>query len=228
MLMDDNRDRNNSGCEMLSNNHVTLSDMHMIDMETNISISSPIKNKNKSLYYIFSEKVLTILTHVLIMISFEIYFYFNYVIIIERKLFLEKINSYFDQINKNYDDTDNVYKESISYLITNYDSEYLHEQYEDAISEQNKNLYHLLKISLFMLCIILVLFLCALINALIYMKYIHWLNIFIENVCMFILLGIFEYLFFNYVILQYTPISDEELQYIMYNNMYNIVNNTYS
>ena len=71
-------------------------------------------------------------------------------------------------------------------------------------------------------------FLLSLINAIRIQKYIHWNHIIIENLLMFLLLGIFEYLFFTHIIMSYTPISDEEIRYLLYNNVEQIINGTYS
>jgi hypothetical protein len=229
--MDDNAE-----CEMIEKQRrdsITLSDLHMIDMSTDISKQySPIKKENNehSIYYIFSEKALTILTHVLIMVSFELYFYFEYITLIERKLFLEKIDEYFDQINEKYDNYDREYKDSINYIVLHENTNYnvLYDNYQDALKDQRHLLKHLKYISLGMFTISLILFMIAFINALIYRLHIHWKHIALENIFMFMLLGIFEYLFFTYVILLYTPITDEELEYRAYKNMYNIINGTYS
>ena len=61
--------------------------------------------------------------------------------------------------------------------------------------------------------ILLVLFGFGLINR----KIVKWKWIFIENLLMFLFLGIFEYLFFTNVILHYNPITDDEIKYFIAN-----------
>ena len=39
----------------------------------------------------------------------------------------------------------------------------------------------------------------------------------IENILMFVLLGIFEYLFFTNVIIKYNPVTDDEIKYFIAN-----------
>lgn len=198
----------------------------------------PIHCNDKNNYHTFSEKILSIISHVLIMACFETYFYFNYIILMERKLFLEKINSYFKKMDKYYDnyydelniDNKENFNVFVSYILEHHHEaqNYLYDQYQTSMKEQKELLSDLYHLSLMMLLIIFSIFCLALINALFIRKYIHWKNILMENSLMFILLGIFEYLFFTYIILLYTPITDSELQYIVYNNLIDIVNGTKS
>ena len=50
---------------------------------------------------------------------------------------------------------------------------------------------------------------------------------FIENIGMFGLLGLLEYVFLQNVILKYSPFSEEEIKYTIYNEMIKIINGTY-
>ena len=47
-----------------------------------------------------------------------------------------------------------------------------------------------------------------------------------QNILMFLFLGIFEYLFFTEIILNYSPISDSEIKFIVYNGVINYFNST--
>lgn len=216
--------------DMTSSLHTSIETGHYSPMK---QIYKP---QQRKLYHIISEKSLSIITHVMIMASFEIYFYFNYIILMERKLFLEKINSYFKKIDAYYEDqdseSDNKQKisEFIVYVLNHHNEvyNYFYDQYIESKDQQSKLLNELLHISLTMLSVIFIAFIIIFMNALRIHKHISWRHILMENFMMFLLLGIFEYLFFTYIILQYTPITDSELQYIIYNNMVNIVNGTYS
>ena len=52
-------------------------------------------------------------------------------------------------------------------------------------------------------------------NAIYHRKIIEWYWIIIENLLMFFLLGIFEYLFFINIVLKYDPITNDELKYLL-------------
>ena len=69
--------------------------------------------------------------------------------------------------------------------------------------------------------------LIAFINCLCIRDKIRWKSIIVENILMFALLGAFEYIFFNTIILKYSPITNEELRYSIYSNMRKIVDGTY-
>jgi hypothetical protein len=175
-------------------------------------------------------KLLSVFLHIFIMVIFEIYFYFNYVIQIERNEFLKKINSYLNQIESNTN-FNQIQKETIKHIFEsqNYGSSfinYLYEQYIQSLQEQKKILKKLLIIACKMGGVIglvlLILFGFGLANR----KKIKWNWILFENFLMFVLLGIFEYLFFTNIILHYNPITDAEIKYFVANNLYNYFNST--
>jgi hypothetical protein len=175
-------------------------------------------------------KLLSIFLHIFIMVIFEIYFYFNYVVQIERNEFLKKINSYLNAIESNAN-FNKIQKQTIKYIIEsqNYGSSfinYLYEQYIQSLQEQKNILQKLLILASKMAgtigLILLILFGFGLANR----KKIKWNWILFENFFMFILLGIFEYLFFTNIILHYNPITDSEIKYLIANNLYNYFNST--
>ena len=150
------------------------------------------------------------------MIVFEIYFYFNYVVNIERKEFLDKINSYIGMLNK--------YKSNvaISLYITTQEidniKQQLYQNYLNAINHQERMAYRLL----FLSCEIAGAVGTIVLLLILYAKYkrmpIKWKSIIYENISMFALLGLFEYIFFTHVILQYNPLTDQELEYYIFND----------
>jgi hypothetical protein len=182
--------------------------------------------KNKT-YYTISEKILSILLHLFVMAFFEIYFYFNYIIIIERQMFLEKINTYFNSLSNYY--VNNIHNTEKIILRNIFNSYYsieplLKHNYE--ISKKNQiQLYNkLYNESLFMLGIIFCFLFVAAINCLLIRKNVNWKLILIENIVMFSLLCIFEYLFFINIIMNYSPITNNEIFYIICNHISNIIN----
>ena len=200
------------------------------DQNSIIIQTTPHKEKNNNVYHIVSEKMLSILTHVFIMVCFATYFFFEYVIDIERKLLLEKLDDYFDDINEEYQEQDNEYKDDVTNLYSRYNkkADYIYDNYEEARHEQEVQLHKLTVKAITMVSFIGFFFIISLLNAIWIRKYIYWKHIIIENILMFAFLGMFEYLFFTWIIMNYSPITDAELQYIVYTNVNKIINGTYT
>jgi hypothetical protein len=174
-------------------------------------------------------KCISITLHVFIMVIFEIYFYFNYVIAMERNVFLSKINNYFTQLMnvKNDDDINNYLLHKIInskqiILLQNQ----LYEEYINSLHEQEELIKKLLVNALILCGIIGIIVLIFFINGLYNYKFIKWKWILIENIFMLLFLGFFEYMFFINIILKYNPITDNEIKYIVINNFINYFNST--
>lgn len=180
-------------------------------------------------YYLVSEKSLSIMLHILIMVCFITYFYFNYIIIIEKKLFLQKIQKYFNNANNEYNNFNTDYQLILTNAVDQfpYENEYLYNKYITSQAQQQKKLDELFYKSMIMITSVFLGFLITFINCLFIRKQIRWKVVIIENLIMVLLLGTVEYLFFTNIVLQYSPITDEELEYISYNNVVKIVNGTY-
>lgn len=166
---------------------------------------------------------LCVLLHVFIMIVFEIYFYFNYVIEIERAAFLDKIDDYFRKTQKYQ------HPEPILALYPDAYNNWLNTLYADYMSSKSAQaalLHHLLQKACEMGGAFGIVLVANVFLALYYYKQIRWKTIMAENVAMLGLLGFFEYLFFTHIIMNYNPISDAELEYIIAKQAYNIfINN---
>ena len=198
--------------------------------ENDLPYSTVDENARKyKTYYIFSEKSLSIMLHILIMVCFIVYFYFNYIIIIERRLFLQKMQQYFNNMNNEYNKFDTEYQIILVTAVNQfpYADDYLYDLYIISQKQQQEKLDELFYKSMTMISIVSFVFLITLINCIFIRTKIRWKLLIIENLFMFILLGIVEYVFFNIVVLQYSPITDEELEYIAYTNAVKIVNGSY-
>jgi hypothetical protein len=190
------------------------------------------KEKYKGLLHTTNEKFISIFLHIFIMASFEAYFYFDYVIKLEKQLLVDKINQYLDQVNEFYishksDNTD-LY---IKYLFGKYyeddAKDYLENEYDESKRDQelmlNKLILFCYKLVASIFCFLVFFVACGFFHK----KVIKWKWILIENFFLFGLLGIFEYIFLTNVILKYSPFSDAELKYMVYKEMFNIINGTY-
>lgn len=171
-------------------------------------------------------RFLSIFFHISLMISFEIMFYFKFIINIERTEILHKISSYIDNINKNELNTSQQL--AVKSLLNSDDFQHIYNelyiQYKKSLSEQHKELILLLSRSLFIASAFYFIFLCCFIFGLKNRALIKWKWIIFENIMMFTLLGIFEYLFFTQIIMNYNPITDAEIKYYVIRNIYNDFN----
>ena len=163
------------------------------------------------------------------MIIFEIFFYFNYIVNIEKQSFLKELSNYLGQM-KNIPLTSNQIKMIKLILNSNSNSNnllnMLYEQYIQSLELQKKILHDLLikscKMAGIVGIVLIILFLSGLANR----KKIKWNWIFIENILMFVFLGIFEYFFFTNIIMGYSPITDAEIKYFVADKVFNYFNST--
>ena len=150
------------------------------------------------------------------MIIFEIYFYFNYVIIIEKNLFIQKINKYLDNFNDlNLNENEKII---INNLISNNDNKLIDMLYNSYIESKEQNdimINKLIYKSSFYASIVGLSFFIFLLIGVFYRKKIKWKWVIWENVMMLLFLGLFEYYFFFNIVLKYNPINDNELKYII-------------
>lgn len=190
------------------------------------------RHKIEALNYFIS-----IFLHVFLMIIFEIYFYFNYVVVIEKEVFLAKINYYFQDLGR-YNHA--KYSPQIVAILlqdTRYDDllARTYHNYIISLTKQRELLAFLLHRSIQIATIFGIVLLVLTGLGMIKIKKIKWKWILAENIIMLGLLGCFEYIFFTTIILQYNPITDAELEYLVVRNLDNYIisnsseyNNTYT
>jgi hypothetical protein len=162
------------------------------------------------------------------MIVFEIYFFFNFIVQIEKEEFLKNIQSYLNQLNSL--ELNEYQKTLINIVITEHlNNKYylaLHENYINSLEEQEKKLNQLLNKACGMASIVGLILLLLLFSSLINIKKIKWNWIVVENILMFVFLGIFEYFFFVTIILKYAPITDDEIRYYVADEIIKYFNTT--
>lgn len=234
--------------ELISNNPVLLEN---IELENNFirlrSDSDNITiNKNNSdlcLFSIFNQskiikiikyenkvelknKLISVCFHIFLMSVFEIFFYFFFIINIERELFLEKLMTYNKQIYEKYNE--NVSPEEhamISNTIYNLFNEKmlkdLKDNYEEDVHQQKILFKMLLNKAIILSTIVGSIFISTIIYGRKEVK-INW--VLFENILLFLFLGLYEYIFFNIIILKYNPITDGEIQYLFVCNIVSIFN----
>lgn len=172
-------------------------------------------------------KMLTISIHIFIMIMFEIYFYFNYVIYLEKDEFMKKIKSYLKELNKIQ--IDSRQKLVISELVMKNSDQVtaqLYDNYIQSLLEQSLLKKKLMIISYKMAGFVGLVCMFFFIAGLLNWRKIKWKTIIIDNMLMFMFLGMFEYFFFSNVILKYNPVTDGEIKYTMYKGIADYINQT--
>lgn len=226
-------------CVIIDNNNDILSLCKVTTMEIlqdNLIDSNKETKKNtntqyKKNLYTSNEKSISVFLHIFIMALFETYFYFNYVIRLEKQMLINKINQYMNEVNEYYITHKNKKTELyINLLFKNFyednGKDYLKNKYEESKNNQELTL-NKLKVFCYKLIASIFCFFAFFVICGFFHKKTKWKWILIENLCMFGLLGLFEYIFFINVILKYSPFSDDEFKYIIYKETFNILNDTY-
>ncbi len=169
--------------------------------------------------------------HVFIMVVFEIYFYFNFVVWIEKESFLQEIDKYLGKLD--FIPMTTIQKQLIKAAINlnpnnNMILDYLYDQYIKSLSEQKHLLYKLLVKACMMGGVIGMILLICVLAGLTDRKKIKWKWIIVENILMFVFLGVFEYFFFMQIIMNYNPITEAEIKYHVASEIFNYFNSTSS
>ena len=235
---EDNIFRKSKSCPELTNNY----ELVLINNDNNNNNNNNTKDNNNNTQtvnlrfgyfykdkHIILGKLLSITLHIFIMIVFEIFFYFNYVTLIEKSEFLNKLKSYLANLNMLNLSLDQ--KIIINQIINeNFNENYgnLYNNYKKSLIVQRQMLKKLL-LKTCLMCgyvglVLIILFIAGIFNR----KKINWCWLVLENILMFIFLGIFEYYFFTNIISQYNPITNDELKYYLINSIVKYFNSTNS
>jgi hypothetical protein len=171
-------------------------------------------------------KLISVFFHIFLMSVFEIFFYFFFIVKIEKELFLEKLMMYNEKIYEKYND--NVSPEEhaiISNTIYNLFNDKilkdLKNNYEEDMYQQKILFNMLLNKAIILSTIIGSIFISTIIFGRKEIK-INW--VLFENILLFLFLGLYEYIFFNIIILKYNPITDGEIEYLFVCNIASIFN----
>jgi len=171
-------------------------------------------------------KLISVFFHIFLMSVFEIFFYFFFIVNIEKELFLDKLMTYNNQLYANYNN--NISPEQhaiISNIMNNLFNEKMLEDlknnYEEDMKQQQILFNMLLNKSIVLSTIVGSIFISSIIYGRKEVK-INW--VLFENILLFLFLGLYEYIFFNTIILKYNPITDGEIKYLFVCNTASIFN----
>lgn len=196
------------------------SDSDIIESQENIPQYYFSCDQNKFIKYEnnveFKNKIISVFFHIFLMSVFEILFYFYFIVDIEKQLFLEKLMTYNNNLNELY--INNISPEQHALISTTmynmFNDKMLTEirnQYEHDMHQQQVLFNLLLKKAMIISSIVGALFLSSIIYGRKEIK-LNW--VLFENCLLFLFLGLYEYIFFNTIILKYNPITDGEIQFI--------------
>lgn len=162
--------------------------------------------------------------HLFLISVFETIFFFSYVSGREDRAIEETINTYYTPMKNSCPSWPNETRWIVYEILTN--SQEINSITTAGINSYNnrkqinlKLLYYSLASSTFFLGILLVVGSC-----LAYKRIkIEWIKILSENISMVLLLGIYEYVFFMTIIINYNSISTDELNSYIANGIYDCV-----
>ena len=171
-------------------------------------------------------KIISVFFHIFLMSVFEIFFYFFFIVNIEKELFLEKLMAYNEELYEKYNN--NISPEQhaiISNTIYNLFNEKmlqsLKNEYEEDMKQQQILFNMLLNKAIILSTIVGSMFISTIIYGRKEIR-INW--VLFENILLFLFLGLYEYTFFNIIILKYNPITDGEIKYLFVCNIASIFN----
>ena len=154
------------------------------------------------------EKLLTIIYHIYMLITFEIMFYFYYVVKIEKKEFVNMISSFASQVNKSFNSSyyeKNKIMANFSDICNNIDSDFLEKiNYELFIKSLG-----------FLLILTIIVFIVSILyvymqSESIYTSIIKLTKIIVKCLLYLLTVGCFEFWFFKNIVLKYHIINNNE------------------
>lgn len=180
-----------------------------------------VKNNNKTMNYIFKRLLMTI-THLSLIALFEIIFFFNIIVNFENNTFINLVNSFTNPITQQCFNYNNFEKQIITDIfnsIVNITT--INENANQAYqNRKNHNYIFLIYSWLYFVALILLSIILIIFNYL-KKKKVNLKKILIDNLIMCILLGCYEYMFFNTIILNYYIINNVELTKYIFENLSN-------
>jgi len=166
-------------------------------------------------------KVMLFFLHLFLISLFELIFFFGFVTKFENKAIVQLIGEITNTAISSCNLLNPNDKQIIDYLLNKIvNSEQLLTNSNNSVIE--RNLYNssllIIGIAYFLVLLSLNIFIYT-INRCYFKRIIKYKNIFIDNCIMIILLGLYEYMFFSYIVFQYQTSSTDELIYDVYNQV---------
>ena len=192
-----------------------------------ITAEQPENPPLRILYYtedkieIVINKLMLFFLHLFLISLFELIFFFGFVTKFENKAIVQLINEITNTVISSCNTLNTSDKQIIDYFLNRIvNSEQLLINSNNAI--QTRYIYNnsllIIGISYFIVLLFLNIFIYT-INKCYFKRNINYKNICLDNCVMIILLGLYEYMFFSYIVFQYQTSSTNELVYDVYNQV---------
>jgi hypothetical protein len=166
-------------------------------------------------------KVMLFFLHLFLISLFELIFFFGFVTKFENKAIVQLIGEITNTAISSCNLLDTSDKQIIDYFLNRIvNSEQLLINSNNDMVERNlyNNSLLIIGIAYFLVLLSLNIFIFS-INRCYFKRNINYKNICIDNCIMIILLGLYEYMFFSYIVFQYQTSSTNELVYDVYNQV---------
>ena len=166
-------------------------------------------------------KVMLFFLHLFLISLFELIFFFGFVTKFENKAIVQLIGEITNTAISSCNLLNPTDKQIIDYLLNRIvNSEQLLTNSNNSVTERNlyNNSLLIIGIAYFLVLLSLNIFIYT-INRCYFKRNINYKNICIDNCIMIILLGLYEYMFFSYIVFQYQTSSTDELIYDVYNQI---------
>jgi len=166
-------------------------------------------------------KVMLFFLHLFLISLFELIFFFGFVTKFENKAIVQLIGEITNTAISSCNLLNIQDKQIIDYFLNRIvNSEQLLTNSNNSVTERNlyNNSLLIIGIAYFLVLLLLNIFIYT-INRCYFKRIINYKNIFIDNCIMIILLGLYEYMFFSYIVFQYQTSSTDELIYDVYNQV---------
>jgi hypothetical protein len=166
-------------------------------------------------------KVMLFFLHLFLISLFELIFFFGFVTKFENKAIVQLIGEITNTAINSCKSLNTSDKQIIDYLLNSIvNSQQLLTNSNNDMVERNlyNNTLLIIGIAYFLVLLCLNIFIFS-INKCYFKRNINYKNICLDNCIMIILLGLYEYMFFSYIVFQYQTSSTNELIYDVYNQV---------
>jgi len=171
--------------------------------------------------------LINLVAHVLVLAIFEPFFFFMYVTVFERKTYLKNIDRYVDSLIMQVNHLSQKYVDIIRELFFGTNAkqtieaelDHMHVAALQAEASRDDFNHHLMiYAAVFTACIML--FLIGLVVlAKLRNVYINWCRIIVDNLIIVLLIGLYEFFFFQVVVSRYKIESSTEVNYYILNKI---------
>jgi len=206
--------------EMSINSSDIKSNMYLIK-EENEEFNEIIIPKNFNYIEICINKLLLFLTHLFLISMFELIFYFKFVTKYEDQaiinVFSSITNAATQSCSKLNPEDKQIIINIINFFMNGTQLEIANNQYYQSRINYNNSLFLLaLNIFIGLLTFNFIIFLSSYCY---YKRILKIKDIIIDNIIMISILGIYEFIFFSYIVFKYQTTSTQELSYDIYKNI---------